>query len=731
MSRFFRFAFLMILAPLVHASAPATFVTPHDTIPNFAQLPTIVSVQSGAWSSTATWSPARAPLPTDIVAIRHAVAIGDTAAIAAVVGVEAGGQLTFGTAASTRLMVGTLLVEPGGVLEVGTAAAPIPPAFTAEIVIRNTALAPSDTNQFGTGLICVNGRVTMHGAPRIPTFVRLASAANAGAQSFTLQTGVSGWQIGDKLVIPDSAQRLTETSGVPHSYNQEELTVTGVGGGGASVQTSPPLAFNHPATTDEDATGGPDFRPHLANLTRNVIVRSELRTGTRGHVFLTYKATIDIRYAAFVDLGRTRFDDLDPVTNHIGRYAVHLHHLYGPFPTVDPMYQFRLVGNAVYENAPSPPPQKWGIAIHDSHYGYIANNVVYNVGGAGIVFEDGSESYNVLEDNFVMRVLGNGARSEVDESGRGVAREGVGYWFRGTNNTVRRNVAANMIEGVNDVEAAYGFKYNMTFLGTVDVPNFRGADTSVAGQYTAREGNSLGILEFDANEMYGLIQGFTFWWLCTEDFVPVAGCPRSVIQDMVIWHTSRYAFYGYPSYNVEFNQARVYGDPSIASGNNFEFKSVFWFGDYGTTDLLFHSSKFYNTAGLNPPYFRDGFIRVEDNFFKTRGGVLHRKSGAPGSCPSCDLPDADTVLERNTFAAVGGQPLVTISLDDASTDPANNDRLIVCAHNGNAGDHFEVFFPSQGNAPCTTVRADVEGYSCVTSRAANVCGDGLFANGFE
>ncbi len=209
----------------------------------------------------------------------------------------------------------------------------------------------------------------------------------------------------------------------------------------------------------------------------------------------------------------------------------------------------------------------------------------------------------------------------------------------------------------------------MTFLGDVRVPNFRGADTSADGQYTLREGNGLGVLEFAGNETYGQIQGLTLWWLCTEDFVPVAGCPESVLRDTVIWHTSRYAYYGYPGYNYVFDGTKVYGDPDVASGNNFEFKSVFWFGDYGTTDLLVTNSAFYDTAGLQHPYFRDGSIRVENNFLRTRGGIVHKKSAAPGSCPSCDLPDADVIAHDNHFVPVAGQPLRTVSLDDDSTDP--------------------------------------------------------------
>ena len=92
-----------------------------------------------------------------------------------------------------------------GVLEVGTAATPIAAGVTAEIVIANTPLGGSvaDPDQFGTG-ITVLGKVTMHGSVKTPTFVRLATEPRAGQTTLTLSAAVSGWQLGDRLVLPDT-----------------------------------------------------------------------------------------------------------------------------------------------------------------------------------------------------------------------------------------------------------------------------------------------------------------------------------------------------------------------------------------------------------------------------------------------------------------------------------------------------------------------------------------------
>ena len=150
--------------------------TAHDHIPDFSANFTISSSSSGPWSSANTWSPARLPGPSDIVRIRHTVTYDIATGDVDVIGIGTGGMLRFSTAQATRLHVGTLLVLPNSILEVGTPSNPIPASFTAEIIIKNKALNPStDPEQFGTGLLSIDGKVTMYGAVKTPAFVRTAA----------------------------------------------------------------------------------------------------------------------------------------------------------------------------------------------------------------------------------------------------------------------------------------------------------------------------------------------------------------------------------------------------------------------------------------------------------------------------------------------------------------------------------------------------------------------------
>ena len=367
----------------------------------------------------------------------HTVTIDDTFAVAYTIAVD--GKLTFAPTVNTRLKVTNLEVMAGnmgmgtpGVLEVGTAAVPIAVNVTAEIVIADSPLGGSvpDPEQFGTG-INVFGKVSMHGSVTTPTFLRLAAEPRAGNTTLTLSAPVSGWKIGDRLVLPDT-RHIKESEvtggGWVNAVNQwEERTVQGISADGKTLTLNSALQYDHLGA--RDLNGVLDFLPHVGNLTRNVVIRSENPSGTRGHMLGIHLADVDIRYALFKDMGRTTYLPLNTTTNHIGRYPIHVHHLSGPLPTPANGYQFTLVGNAV-DGGSVETKFKWGITVHGSHYGLIQDNVVYNYNGAAVATEDGSESFNVFDHNFALRGMGE-PNDSVSEARMAMGTEGVGFWFRG------------------------------------------------------------------------------------------------------------------------------------------------------------------------------------------------------------------------------------------------------------------------------------------------------------
>jgi hypothetical protein len=363
-------------------------------LPAFCQTPTVTSVANGAWSSPATWSTRRVPGANDkvLIAAGHAITY-DAVSDAKLSCIELRGRLSFKTDAKTRMKIVNLMVMEGGTLEVGTPARPVASTAAAEIVIAEQAPDPAvDPAQVGTGIEGL-GKITMAGATKLPTFARLAKEPLAGQRTLTFEQALSSWKTGDRIVIPDTRQLKDNERGTTNYVSQDEkLTIASVSG--AEITLTTPLKYDHKGA--RDAEGKLEFLPHVGNLTRNVIVRSENPNGVRGHMIFMARADVDLRFVEVGEMGRTRMGVLDSTefdaqgkvtnfgTNQIGRYAIHFHHYFGPETTPANGYQFTLIGDVV-DGAP-----KWGVTVHNSHYGLIQDNVVYNTKGAGIVTEDGT-----------------------------------------------------------------------------------------------------------------------------------------------------------------------------------------------------------------------------------------------------------------------------------------------------------------------------------------------------
>ena len=588
------------------------------------------------------------------------------------VGIEAGGMLRFSTAQTTRLTTGVLLVMPGGTLEVGTPAAPCPPAHRGD---RHQEPAAQPRGRPRTSTAPGSSAWTAGDAARRRARRRSCAWPRAPGVGATLAVAGAGR---DRLAGGGQARPPGLGAAADRGHRRAPQLQPGGGRSSrASRGTAGPWRFpgprlRHPGTTDEDADGQPDYLPHVANLARNVVVRSECRTGTRGHVFLTHRANVDVRYAAFVDLGP--------------------HDLRGPRPGHQP-HRPLLPAPAPPDAALSPPSTPstssawWATSVHEDARDDAAAEVgdrhprlplrprpatTWSTTSAA----PGSSPRTARRASTSSTTTSWRASSATAAATR-PTRPAAAWPGRasasgsaGPNNHVTRQRGRQHDRGRGRVEAAYGFKYNMTYLGNVRVPNFRGADTYVAGQYTDRAtGNGLPLLEFASNETYGQIQGLTFWWLCTRGHrrrSPAA--PQSVLRDIVIWHTSRYAYYGYPGFNYMFDGTQGLRRSRHRRRQQLRVQERLLVRRLRRPRTCSsRTPRFYNTAGLNPPYFRDGSIRVENSFFKTRGGIIHKQERRRGELPELRPSRRRHGGERTTsFVAVAGRPLRSVSLDPDS-----------------------------------------------------------------
>ena len=682
-------------------------------IPRICAGADVASVASGAWSSASTWSTGKVPAAGDGVLITAETRVSyDVVSDAAVQCVDVEGVLAFRTDRSTRMTVGTMTVLETGRLEIGTVGTPIAASVRAELVILDQPVDTTrDPDQLTRGLIGL-GTVRMHGALKTPTFSRTAAEPLAGQTSLRLEQPVSGWRVGDTLVLPDTRQLRQGERGGNYVPQWEELQIAAISG--STITVSAPLAHDHRGA--RDGAGAIEFLG--GNVSRNVIVRSENPSGTRGHVIFVTHADVDVRYALFKGLGRTRMGVLDNAeyaadgtllhtgTNQIGRYPLHFHHTFGPRTPQANGYQFTAIGNAIDDAS------KWGITVHNSHYGLIKDNVVYNSRGAGIAAEDGTESFNVFDHNFSMRSEGSGEfepRSGYGGATADPGGEGAGFWMRGPNNVLRNNVAANV-----DV---FGYGIAAGRLGEVRIPAFKGADPSKDGEYRLIDTTDVPLLEFTGNEAYGAIQtGVAIGW-------------NGTLSDSRVWHASRHAVTAFPTDRLTIEGFSGRGDVAVL-GEAFENPTGVWFTDYAAKSVRLRNVDIQGLrVGVASPFFHrttiepgrgDGVTTIEDSYFRNYVGVAVATAYAQ---PTTAAAVKKAVVRNSRFeplagAAAGRYQAAAISMNYgmSSGDTVRRDPVIVYDFNGKAGDTFRVFYslglPAAAAPPCQAPRPEIGGFVC-------------------
>jgi G8 domain len=704
-----------VRAQEAHDHTPAVSGAPQG-VPYFCANPTVTSAASGAWSNPEIWSTRKVPGRNDKVQIRtgHDVTY-DMASDVKLDCIELRGRLTFKTDINTRMKVGNLMVLNEGSLEVGTPGGPVAQNVSAEIIIADQPIDHRiDPAQIGTGIEGL-GKITMHGSVKMPTFVRLAKEPLAGDTMLVFDQPVSGWQTGDRIVLPDTRQLRENERGISYEPQDEKLQIASISAN--QVVLASPLKFAHKGARNAD--GVLEFLPHAGNVSRNVSIRSENPAGTRGHMIFISRADVDLRYIEVRDMGRTRMGVLDNTEfdasgrvvrvgkNQIGRYAIHFHHGFGPTKTPANGYQFTLIGNAV-DDAP-----KWGITVHNSHYGLIQNNVVYNTHGAGIVTEDGTESFNVFDHNFAMRSGGSGdfaPRSGYGGPTPDPGGEGAGFWFRGPNNYIRNNVAANA--------DAFGFGLAAGSLDVIHIPAFKGADTSQNAETVTLDTTSAPVLDFSNNEAYGAMQAGVAWgW-------------NGAITSLRVWHPSRHGLTATPTDKLIVDRVTIRGDKSILTSQVANPAGV-WLSNYVAKTVILRnadvqgmrtgiSSPFYQEFRAAEPGRGDGSVAVENGYFRDYIGVIIATAYTASAEAGAAIKKAvvrDSVFEPIDVPLDPLNPPAAISMNYhmAPGDPDPRDPILVYNHNKKSGDDFKVYYSLDAPAsvaPCHETRPDVSGWIC-------------------
>lgn len=450
------------------------------------------------------------------------------------------------TVVDSPVHVRTITVESGGYLDVKDGA---------EIVFEDSPIPADDLEQLGHGLLVKSGgKLRVTGQPVAP-YARVTSDLLSGA-SFVPLDVPSGWRAGQTLYVPDTRQPSDSTTPTAKPLQHEFKTIRQVMRDGILLDS--PLQYSHLGARDAD--GRPVRFAVIANLSRSITFRSENPNGVRAHCWFNGSADVDIQNAAFLDMGRTTGAPLDstkmdatgrPIklgTNQVGRYPLHWHHCHMPF---------NCGGNVVWSKQPT---GRWGITVHQSHWGVVQNNVVVTCAGGGIVTEDGNEYGNQFIGNYVANVTGSG---RPDARPTEVAFEGSAYWFRGPCNTVHGNHAYS---------AQDGYVYYARFANkTLKYPSSPGAMPETVIDPTTRN-----IPKFTDNECCSCLVGFSAWWIGAQDRTPVDSVQPTVIDNLTAWHV-RACVSNYEVGKFTFRNMTAIGDRKLSTDSN---------GGWGASDYL-------------------------------------------------------------------------------------------------------------------------------------------------
>ena len=431
-----------------------------------------------------------------------------------------------------------------------------------------------DTTQLSIGMVAA-GELQIIGQQKLG-MAKLSSDAAKGQKTIQLSQVPTGWEVGDTIIVTRGGNISTVSNG------EDLAAIASING--STITTVKNLKKNHEGRLADG------LHCYAGDLTRNILFRSAVKNQVhqRGHFMAMHNTkNVQIRNAAFKDMGRTDKSTLlndfiwqnwrQPVvfkskisplgqevsemqhlpaaeiTNSRGRYSIHLHRTGATFQ--DSMVF--VTGNVVWGNP------GWGITQHDS-YATISDNVVFDITGAGIVSESGSE-LGFWDNNLVVDVKKGQTLDVYDGavfyddylfSGQGLGMKGRGVVCRG-------NVIANANQGVGIMNMNPAFS-----------PNQDRVDAKALA--TFRPGFEVNQFPLDTNgyssEGDGIMPVEVSLILENTTVIGSTTGLRSIERDMGVNHESRSVFDGFKAWGTKSGL-------SINYQTDYSFRDVFVSGN--------------------------------------------------------------------------------------------------------------------------------------------------------
>lgn len=375
----------------------------------------------GKWEDPSTWSPPEVPpaearvyLPCNTFTKLHS-------STADLQWIRCEGVLTVCDHCDTQLNLHTLYIPHHGKFIWGMPDMPITANAVIEFVPGSACgltgdYLPNDWAKDSLGILCL-GEFMVCGSEKT-AFLEIEDVAAVGATSIVPRDLSHEWMPGDRLLIAGTDSVHNEDP-FSHVYQSEYRTISSIDS--RTINFTQPLTYRH-------FPWRADLRYHVANLTRNVVIRSRDPSviDHRGHLMFMSSMN-DIRYARVEGLGRT--DKSQPVTdprkdangvlvpgsdaNPRRHYADHNHRC-GPLnPPSRRMW-------VVYDSGGL---MTWGAVNHDSNAEW--DNCIAVGFAAGFVTEEGQERGAIRRCLGAMNV-GTGRTIQSTDEDHG--RASIGDW---------------------------------------------------------------------------------------------------------------------------------------------------------------------------------------------------------------------------------------------------------------------------------------------------------------
>jgi hypothetical protein len=492
-----------------------------------------------------------------------------------------------------------------------------------------------DPKQVSLGIMTM-GNVNIDGLEKT-NMVKLGADASSGSNTVQLTSAPNNWFNSDEVIITSGGNNDATNNG-------EDLVTLNTNVTGTTLNLTSSLNKNHEGRNAPNL--GENLHCYAGNLTRSITIKSPSTSNVdeRGHVMamnMGNNPSVSIKNTAFLRLGRTDksrpTDDFyfggwlepgapvskvsilgmecaqmtaaatDEVTNSRGRYSIHLHKLGASFGSSMAIIK----GNVVWDNP------GWGITHHDSHAD-VSNNVVYNVIGAGIVSETGSET-GLWANNLITNIEA-GYNGDVYESSLyydDILFSGVGLGMKGRAVLCKNNVITNAKFGVRVIN----FNNSVTNLDRLDAQAL--AQTRLGYEVDNFPLNSNGYSKYGD----GVLPLEAALIMENTTIIDCNNAMKSIERDMGVNHESRSIFDGFIAWGIRNGLGITYQA-------DYSYKDVYISGD-GTSNTLgidlwkhSHNQTFENISLADLTYgIKVSKIVLNNNTSSTTIGPKVRNNG--------------------------------------------------------------------------------------------------------